>query len=378
MLQRSLSTALCHRGCALGWSKPMNNVAARNLTHSGMRGYTTAQSPLHFITLRDLDAGEIRRLVQTALKFKHQCKDQGKKFHPQQPLLGQTLAILFSKRSTRTRVATETSMTYLGGQGLFLSGQDIQLGVNESLRDTSQVVSSMCSGIMARVGEHREIEELARYSSVPVVNALSDLFHPTQILADLMTMHEFIVAEQNSAATSARLAHQVPLEDTLPGLKVAWVGDANNIVYEMMMAFPKVGINLAVATPSKYPVPAWLQDTAQSFTKQHQTEITYTSSPTEAISGSNVIVTDTWVSMGQEAEKQQRLQDFAGFQVTQDLIQRGGAHPNWKFMHCLPRKPEEVDDAVFYSPQSVVFQEAENRKWTIMAVLNAVMVDKKY
>ncbi|KAJ1982783.1 ornithine carbamoyltransferase [Dimargaris xerosporica] len=330
-----------------------------------------------FITLRDLDAAAITRLVTSALHFKHQCKVQGQLFHPDRPLSGQTLAIMFSKRSTRTRVATETAMAYLGGQGLFLSPQDIQLGVNESLRDTSQVVSSMCSGIMARVGAHSEIEALARYSSVPVINALSDLFHPTQILADLMTMHEVAVAAR-ATANKPQLPHEIALRDTLPGTKVAWVGDANNIVYEMMMAFPKMGVDLAVATPKGYDTPEAIRTTAAGFARTHQTSLQFTHEPTQAIRDAHAIVTDTWVSMGQEEEKAQRLRDFAGYQITHAMIQRGQPHPNWTFMHCLPRKAEEVDDEVFYSPQSVVFQEAENRKWTILAVLNAALVEKAF
>ncbi|KAJ1977675.1 ornithine carbamoyltransferase [Dimargaris verticillata] len=330
-----------------------------------------------FITLRDLNAAEITRLVTSALQFKHQCKVQGQLYHPDRPLSGQTLAIMFSKRSTRTRVATETAMAYLGGQGLFLSPQDIQLGVNESLRDTSQVVSSMCSGIMARVGAHSDIEALAQYSSVPVINALSDLFHPTQILADLMTMHEVAVAAR-ATADKPLLPHKVPLSDTLPGTKVAWIGDANNIVYEMMMAFPKVGIDFAVATPKGYDTPDVIRTTAEELARTHQTSLQFTHEPTQAIRNANSIVTDTWVSMGQEEEKAQRLQDFAGYQITHAMIQRGQPSPNWRFMHCLPRKAEEVDDEVFYSPQSVVFQEAENRKWTILSVLNAALVEKAF
>ncbi|RKP34495.1 ornithine carbamoyltransferase [Dimargaris cristalligena] len=331
--------------------------------------------PPHFITLRDLTGPQIGSLVQSALQFKHMCKVEGKTAHPDLPLKGQTLAIMFSKRSTRTRVATETAMAYLGGQGLFLSSQDIQLGVNESLRDTSQVVSSMCAGIMARVGAHREIEELAHYSSVPVINALSDTFHPTQILADLMTMHEVAVAERCPPGT---LPHEVNFRDTLQGQRVAWVGDANNIVWEMMMAFPKLGVDLAVATPKGYDTPAVLRETAAGFAREHRTQVAYTQHPEEAIRDSHFIVTDTWVSMGQEAEKTKRLQDFKGYQITHDLINRSQPHKDWKFMHCLPRKQEEVDDAVFYSPQSLVFPEAENRKWTILAVLNALLVNKRY
>ncbi|KAJ1928569.1 ornithine carbamoyltransferase [Tieghemiomyces parasiticus] len=350
------------------------------------RTYATESQPAtsHLITLRDLSGRQIGDLVRSALHFKYACQAQGQTHHPDLPLQGQTLAVVFSKRSTRTRVATETAMAYLGGQGLFLSPQDIQLGVNESLRDTSQVVSSMCSGIMARVGAHAEIEELARYSQVPVINALSDTYHPTQILADLMTMYEAFSSVSPAAQAGLPLPPPASHEDlmaALRGLQVAWVGDANNIVWEMMMAFPKLGVHLNVATPRGYDTPASVRADAEKFLVPDSDvtpRLTFTHDPAEAIRDSHVVVTDTWVSMGQEAEKAQRLQDFAGYQITQDMVRRGNPAENWRFMHCLPRKPEEVDDEVFYSDRSLVFQEAENRKWTILAVLNALLVNKTF
>ncbi|RKP24231.1 ornithine carbamoyltransferase [Syncephalis pseudoplumigaleata] len=287
---------------------------------------------------------------------------------------------MFSKRSTRTRVATETAITHLGGRALFLGAQDIQLGVNETLYDTVHVLSTMVDGIMARVGPHADIETLAKYSRVPVINALSDQFHPTQILADLLTMHELAIhpSQPDVAGTEQYSAHRMAPSKTLPGLRVAWVGDGNNIVQSMLVSMPKLGMHLSVATPPGYAVADAVLRTAEEDAKASGTELLLTHDPLEAVRGADYIVTDTWVSMGQEEEKARRLADFAGYQVTFDMAKRGGAKPGWKFMHCLPRKPEEVTDEVFYSDKSVVFQEAENRKWTIMAVLDALLVRKSY
>lgn len=235
----------------------------------------------------------------------------------------------------------------------------------------------MVDGIMARVGDHSEVELLAETSSVPVINALSSLYHPTQILADLLTMIEHFANP-----------FVPPSLHCLHGLKVAWIGDSNNILNDMILAFPRLGINLSIATPSGYDLD---QSVLKLSDKLHVSEggdgkITHTNNPLEAVKNADVIVTDTWISMGQEEEKERRLRDFAGFQVTNQLAKDGGAKPNWVFMHCLPRKPEEVDDEVFYSDRSLVFPEAENRKvrralksssrrqWTTMSCFNAYFV----
>ncbi|KAI9248657.1 ornithine carbamoyltransferase [Sporodiniella umbellata] len=330
-----------------------------------------AQKPKHFITTADYSAEQLLDLVYRAIQFKVQARSGEKSV--ERPLEGQTLALLFSKRSTRTRVATETAVNYLGGHAMFLGGQDIQLGVNESLLDTSRVVSSMVNGIMARVGGHEEIEMLAKESQVPVINALSDKYHPTQILADLMTLHEYFYHKQHGV-TEEYGAHQQHPRETLKGLKVAWVGDANNILQEILVAFPKCGISVAAASPAGYCCDPEIVALAEKDAAATGATLVFTTQPEEAIKDCDVIVTDTWVSMGQEEEKKQRLADFKGYQVTMDLAQRGGAKPDWIFMHCLPRKPEEVDDQVFYSERSAVFPEAENRKWTILAVIDALMV----
>ncbi|OMH83929.1 Ornithine carbamoyltransferase, mitochondrial [Zancudomyces culisetae] len=316
----------------------------------------------HFLTLQEYSGEEIINLVDNSAKLKAT--------HPKNPriLEGKTIAMMFSKRSTRTRVATETAMANLGGSSLFLGKDDIQLGVNESLKDTSIVVSSMADCIMARVNGHKDIVEFAKYSSVPVINALSDRFHPTQILADLLTIKEHFGGSSKNVADTKNLFN---------GMVFSWVGDSNNILYEMMVSLPKLGISLNISTPKAHPVPKDILEYANQSKLNKDTKITLCGSPTEAIHSSNVIVTDTWISMGMEGEKKQRLKDFEGYKITMDMINKAGPRENWVFMHCLPRKQEEVDDEVFYSKKhSLVFQEAENRKWTIMSVLQYLLSSK--
>ncbi|KAI8084753.1 ornithine carbamoyltransferase [Halteromyces radiatus] len=334
---------------------------------------TLTPAPAHFITTADYSADQLFNLVDRAIQLKVEAKYQPAQTSRERPLTGKTLALLFSKLSTRTRVATETSVAYLGGHAMFLGSRDIQLGVNESLLDTSRVVSSMVDGIMARVGGHEEIELLAKESKVPVINALSAKYHPTQILADLMTLHEHIHHRQQGKKDQYTAHTQHPRE-TLPGLKVAWVGDANNILQEMLVSFPKLGIDLSAACPQGYQCDQDVVDLAKNDSQVTGSKLVFTTKPEEAIKDANVVVTDTWISMGQEEEKVRRLRDFEGYQVTMDMVNKAGAKTDWSFMHCLPRKAEEVDDEVFYSDRSLVFPEAENRKWTIMAVIDALMV----
>ena len=214
----------------------------------------------------------------------------------------------------------------------------------------------MTSCIVARVGPHSDIAELAKTSTVPVINALSDAYHPLQAVTDVLTLSEAF--------------------PKLEGLRVGWVGDANNVLYDLLLACAKLGISVSVATPSDYPVDAKVLEMARAAAGASGASIETFHEPEAAVKGANVLVTDTWISMGQEAEKARRLQQFAGFQVSTDLARRGGAHEDWKFMHCLPRKPEEVTDEVFYSPKSLVFGEAENRLYAAIAALEAFVVNK--
>ena len=237
--------------------------------------------------------------------------------------------------------------------------------VNESLYDTSLVLSSMTAAIVARVGPHSDVADLAKHSSVPVINALSDLYHPMQIIADLLTM-----IESHPSASRSSLG--------LEGLKVAWIGDANNVLFDLAIGCVKLGIDISVATPAGYEIPRPMRDVIQhaAQTAPHAGKLVETTVPEEAAKNADILVTDTWVSMGQEEESAKRIRDFAGFQITSELAQRAGAKDKWQFMHCLPRHPEEVSDEVFYGPRSVVFREAENRLWSALSVLEAFVVNK--
>lgn len=226
--------------------------------------------------------------------------------------------------------------------------------MNESLHDTSVVISSMTSCMVARVGPHSDVANLAKHSSVPVINALSDDFHPLQTIADFLTIHE-------------AFPERVPTESSLglEGLKIAWIGDSNNVLFDLATACVKMGIHISVASPAGYGIPDAMKQVIVSAGDGVASpgKLTETTVPEEAIRDSDILVTDTWISMGQEVDAQKRLNAFSGFQITNELAERGGAKPDWKFMHCLPRHPEEVADEVFYSPRSLVFPEAENRLW---------------
>lgn len=271
----------------------------------------------------------------------------------------------FSKRSTRTRISTEGAVVTLGGHPMFLSKDDIQLGVNESLYDTAVVLSSMTSAIVARVGPHSDVADLAKHSTVPVINALSDLYHPLQIIADFLTISEIYPSTSTESLG-------------LEGLKIAWIGDANNVLFDLAIGATKLGVDVAVATPKGYEIPEEMRGIIDqaAVTSPTPGKLIETNVPEEAIKDADILVTDTWVSMGQEQETAKRLAAFKGFQITSELAQRGGAKENWSFMHCLPRHPEEVNDEVFYGPRSVVFREAENRLWSAISALEGFVVNK--
>lgn len=349
----------------------------------------------HLMTLADLSPAQITRILTHAQYLKQVSlpwlqpyfKGHNKLRMPSQSLFNKSIALLFSKRSTRTRVSAETAATLLGGRALFLGGDDIQLGVNESVRDSARVIGGMCQGIFARVGAHEEIEELAKHSPVPVLNALSSLWHPTQILADLLTLHEHaelahspLALKSGSSSTeiytpppqNSKFKSKPQYKELAPlrPLTVAYVGDSANVLHDMLVTYPQLGHKLRIASPDdpKYraPKPVW-DRVVELECDQH---IWWGTNPQEAVHGADVVVTDTWISMGQEAEKAERLQAFQGYQVTEQLCREGGANPDWMFLHCLPRKSDEVDDEVFYGPRSLVFEEADNRKWTIMALFD--------
>lgn len=298
------------------------------------------------LTLKDLSKDEIRYLLDESFDF----KKNRSKYIQMQPLRGKTLGMIFQKRSTRTRVSTEAAMVELGGSALFLGKDDIQLGVNESLYDTAKVLGRMVSGILARVFNHQDVETLAKHSGVPVINALSDIFHPLQGLADIMTIEEYL--------------------GKLEGVKIAWVGDGNNVCHSLMYASVKMGMNIHIATPEGYEpdssVFKYCKDNSSS-----PDQIKITNDPINAVTGADVVVTDTFISMGQESETQEKLRKFQGFQVNSDLVNHAASQ--YIFMHCLPRHEEEVTDEVIYGEHSVVFDEAENRLHTVAAVLKNLL-----
>nr|POE85530.1 ornithine carbamoyltransferase, mitochondrial [Quercus suber] len=346
--------------------RPSNNCLkqfSRRSYSSPSTPPTSPFAPRHLLSIADLTPQELTTLVRNASSHKTSVKSGSTPSAIQNSLLGKTVAMTFSKRSTRTRVSTEAAIALMNGHPMFLGSGDIQLGFNESLYDTSVVISSMVSCIVARVDGHSDVADLAKHSSVPVINALSDLYHPLQTIADFLTIHE-VFKSNASTSSSASLG--------VEGLKIAWVGDANNVLYDLAIAAAKLGVEVAVATPPGYTIPGFMKNIITSSAPAGSSfNFSETTVPEEAVKGADIIVTDTWVSMGQEAEKAQRIKEFAGFQVTHDLAKRGGAKEDWRFMHCLPRKPEEVEDEVFYSPRSVVFQEAENRLWAALSVLEA-------
>jgi len=223
----------------------------------------------------------------------------------------------------------------------------------------------MVSGIVARVGPHSDVAGLAKHSSVPVINALSDLYHPLQTIADFLTIYESSSSGDESSTTLG-----------LEGLKIAWVGDANNVLFDLAIGAMKLGVDVAVATPKGYEIPQDMRHIIESAAASAPVagKLITTNVPEEAVKNADILVTDTWVSMGQEVEKAARLKAFEGFQITSELAKRGGAKENWQFMHCLPRHPEEVSDEVFYGPRSVVFREAENRLWSAVSTIEAFVV----
>ncbi|KAE8353905.1 Aspartate/ornithine carbamoyltransferase [Aspergillus coremiiformis] len=328
---------------------------------------TSPFAPRHFLSIADLTSTEFATLVRNASSHKRTIKSGSIPQNLLGALTGNTVAMLFSKRSTRTRISTEGAVVRLGGHPMFLGKDDIQLGVNESLYDSAVVISSMVSCIVARVGKHAEVADLAKHSTVPVINALCDSFHPLQAIADFQTIYETFTPRAHRSDSLG-----------LEGLKIAWVGDANNVLFDMAIAATKLGIDIAVATPKGYEIPTPMLEFIQQASKgvSKPGKIIQTNVPEEAVKSADILVTDTWVSMGQEAEAIKRIKDFEGFQITSDLAKRGGANEGWKFMHCLPRHPEEVSDEVFYSPRSLVFPEAENRLWAAISALEGFVVNK--
>jgi len=304
----------------------------------------------HFLTLNDFSKDEIIEILNLAFEIKKEAK--ARNFKPY--LKDQKLAMIFEKSSTRTRVSFDVGMNELGGHALFLSSRDIQLGRGEPIKDTARVISRMCDLIMARVNRHETLIELAEFSRVPVINGLSDKFHPVQLMADLMTIVEC----------------GIPIAK----IKAAYVGDGNNMTHSWLMLASKLGFELRVATPVGYEADPQILAQAQENAKISGAKILITNDIKEAARGANVVTTDTWVSMGQEGEKEQRIRDFAGFCVDESLMALAGSGAI--FLHCLPAyRGYEVSEAVFEAHADEIFAEAENRLHAQKGVM--VWLDQK-
>ncbi|EAQ28357.1 ornithine carbamoyltransferase [Erythrobacter sp. NAP1] len=290
----------------------------------------------HFLDLGDAGADAIAAMISDALDRKEARRDWPKgKTDADEPLKGRVLALVFEKNSTRTRVSFDVAMRQLGGTVLILEAGSSQLGRGETIADTARVLSRMVDAIMLRTDDHAKIEEMARHASVPVINGLTDRSHPCQIVADLLTIIE----------------HKKPL----PGLEVAWFGDGNNVLHSVLEAAGLLKFNVRVATPEGYEPAAEFVEIARSG----GASVTLTHNAQQAADGADVLVTDTWISMGQ-ADADDKRKAMAPYQVNGDLMAR--AKPEAIFLHCLPAHVgEEVSEDVFESSQSVVFDEAENR-----------------
>lgn len=297
-----------------------------------------------FVSLRDLSPSELGDLLSLAQQLKAEQK-AGKT----RPLLvGKNLGMIFQKPSLRTRVSFEVGMKQLGGDALYLSPNEIQLGVRESVADVARVLSRMVDGIMARVFAHQDVVDLARYATVPVINGLSDLSHPCQGLADLLTVQERF--------------------GRLKGLKLVYVGDGNNVTHSLMLGGALAGMNVVVATPRDYAPSPIVVNWTKAIAAETGATYTWTEDCQEAVKGADVIYTDTWASMGQEAEAEKRKAIFPPYQVNAALVRR--AAPHVIVMHCLPaHRGQEITDEVMDGPHSVVLDQAENRIHAQKAIL---------
>lgn len=300
------------------------------------------------IELDDYTPEEIQYLLDSAIELKHKYRS-GEVF---QPLKGKTIGLIFEKSSTRTRVSFEAGMYQLGGHALFLSKNDIQLGRGEPISDMAQVMSRYLDGIMIRTFGHDNVINLARYASVPVINGLSDMAHPCQVLADLQT-----ILEQKG---------------TLKGLKMAYIGDGNNMANSLLIGGAKMGMHVAVASPEGYEPDERIVQLSREIARETGAEITVTQDPAVAVKDADVVYTDVWASMGFEEEQKQREAAFANYQVNEKLVQL--AKPDYLFLHCLPaHRGEEVTEGVIDGENSVIFDQAENRLHAQKALMVALM-----
>lgn len=303
----------------------------------------------HFLTMPDLSATQIGSILDRAEDLKRRLRDG----EPHELLHGKTLGMIFAKPSTRTRVSFEAAMAQLGGHAIYLGMENLQLSRGETIADTARTLSRYLDAVVARLFDHGDLVELARHSSIPVINGLTDLHHPCQTLADLLTIREH--------------------KGKLGGLKVAWVGDGNNVCNSMMLGCSLMGMDISVACPKGYEPPAEIVGMARKHASEGGTMVEILREPKEAVRGADVVYTDVFVSMGMEKERARRLRAFRGYRVDSDLLNRAKADAI--FMHCLPaHRGEEVTDEVIDGPRSVVFDQAENRLHAQKALLLHLML----
>ena len=302
----------------------------------------------HLLSLYDWSPEEILETLDLADELKKDNKE-GREHHY---LKGKTLGMIFSKSSTRTRVSFEVGMYQLGAHALFLSSNDIQLGRGETIYDTANVLSRYLDGIMIRTFKQQDVVDLSVYGQIPIINGLTDDEHPCQVLADLQTIRE--------------------KKGTLKGLKMAYIGDGNNMAHSLMHGATKTGMDISVATPSNYQCQSKFVNQAIEIAAQTGSKVTITQDPVLAIKDADVVVTDTWASMGQESEKAERVKVFGPYQINKEMFDL--AKSDAIFMHCLPAyRGYEVTDDVIDSPRSVIFDEAENRLHAQKAVMVKLM-----
>ena len=303
------------------------------------------------LSIHDLSVDEVQEILALAKELKAKQKAGV----PHEILKGKTLGMIFEKSSTRTRVSFETGMYQLGGQALFLSNRDLQLGRGEPIRDTARVLSRYLDGIMIRTFGHDRVEELAKWADIPVINALTDLLHPCQVLTDLLTIEEY-------------------KGKNLKGLKMAYVGDGNNMTNSFLYGCAKVGMTFVAASPEDYRPDETVFKNALEDAKETGAELSLVTDPKEAVKDADIVVTDTWASMGQEAEHEARKNIFAPYQVNKELLK--GADKRVIVMHCLPAyRGEEITEEVLEANADVIFDEAENRLHTQKAIMALTMAD---
>jgi ornithine carbamoyltransferase len=303
--------------------------------------------PKDFLKLSDHTPETIQRLVEETLRLKRVGGSE-------KPLAGKAIGLIFTKSSTRTRTAFEVGMYQLGGYAILLRPDEIQITRGESLHDTARVMSRYLDGLVVRTYSHDEMEELALHASIPVINALTDKYHPCQAIADYATLLE--------------------VKGKLKGLKLAYIGDGNNVANSLLIGGAMLGVNVTIAAPKDYMPPKDVIAAAVSYADKSGARIDITENPQSAAKGADALYTDVWVSMGQEAETKRRQKDFAGFIVDDRLL--GAAKPDCKVLHCLPaHRGEEISASVIDGPASVVFDQAENKLHAQKAILKMCLGD---